>query len=180
MMRHAWMKWGSLVAAAMVSACGGGVEAHGEVPVEQARQGLADLALSEGSLTAALQATLATGNARYSYTEGALRRFDFTGTATLAQADAAVLALQEYEEYALHAGQTTSYANWKNTLYAEFQPLHPQILSTYQTGSETVQVVTHSFERLVAAGSTGWFRLTILLFPTSHKVIVFEQTAYEV
>jgi len=179
MMRRAWMKTLSLVSVAVLAACGGGVETRQEAPAE-VTQGLADLTLSEQSITAALQTTLNTGNARYHYTEGSLRRFDFTGTASIAQADAAILALQEYEEYSYFAGQSISYAGWKNTLYLEFQPLHSQVLSTYGNGTETVQVVTHAFERLVAAGSTGWFRLTIILFPQSHKVIVFEQTGYEV
>lgn len=180
MMRHAWMKLGSVVVAAMVSACGAGVEAQEQAPGVEVSQGLADVSLSEKAITAALQATLNTGNAKYFYTDGSLRRFDFTGTATVAQADAAVLSLQEYSQYARPAAQNISYADFKNTLYLEFQPLHSQILSTYQTGGESVQVVTHYYEDLVAAGSTGWFRLTVIFFPVSKKVIVFEQTAYEV
>jgi hypothetical protein len=180
MMRHV-MKTLSLVSVAVLAACGGGVETSREETAAQMGQGLAELALSERSITPALQSTLDTGNAKYRWTEGSLRRFDFSGSATLAQADAAVLALQEHEAYAYFGStQALSYADWKNTLYSEFQPLHSRILSTYGNGTETVQVVTHYYEQLVAAGSTGWFRLTVILFPQSHQVIVFEQTGYEV
>ncbi|WP_143178012.1 hypothetical protein [Cystobacter ferrugineus] len=178
MMRHV-MKTLSLVSMAVLAACGGGVETSHEETAAQVGQGLVEL--SESSITSALQSTLNTGNAKYRWTEGYLRRFDFSGSATIAQADAAVLALQEYEAYGYFGStQAISYADWKNTLYSEFQPLHSQILSTYSNGTETVQVVTHYYEQLVAAGSTGWFRLTVILFPQSRKVIVFEQTGYEV
>jgi len=99
MMRHV-MKTLSLVSVAVLAACGGGVETSHEETAAQVGQGLAELALSENTITSALQTTLDTGNAKYRWTEGSLRRFDFSGSATLAQADAAVLALQEYEAYA--------------------------------------------------------------------------------
>lgn len=46
-------------------------------------------------------------------------------------------------------------------------------------GTENVQVATHYHSYLVAPGASGWFRLFVILFPQSKKVIVFEQTGYE-
>jgi hypothetical protein len=142
------------------------------------------LTLSEQALTSQLQSTLATGEAAYEYTSGSLRRFDFawpySGEPTLAQADAAVLGIQDYDYYyGGTTGTALTYAQLYGYLYSEFQPLHPQILSTYGNGVENVQVMTHYYTRLVAPGASGWFRLNVILFPQSKKIIVFEQTAYE-
>ncbi|MCY1083685.1 hypothetical protein [Archangium lansingense] len=141
------------------------------------------LTLTEQAITSQLQSTLATGEAAYHYTSGSLRRFDFawpySGEPTLAQADAAVFGFQEYQEYGYDAGTALTYAQLYGYLYSEFQPLHAQILSTYGNGVENVQVMTHYYTRLVAPGASGWFRLNVILFPQSRKVIVFEQTAYE-
>lgn len=142
------------------------------------------LTLSEQAISSQLQSTLATGEAAYEYTSGSLRRFDFawpySGEATLAQADAAVLGIQDYGYYYGDApGTVLTYSQLDNYLYSEFQPLHPQILSTYGNGVENVQVMTHYYSRPVAPGADGWFRLNVILFPQSRKVIVFEQTAYE-
>jgi len=142
------------------------------------------LTLTEQALTSQLQSTLDTGEDAYEYTAGSLRRFDFawpySGEPTLAQADAAVLAIQEYDYYYGHTtGTAITYPQLNDYLYSEFQPLHPQLLSTYGNGWENVQVMTHYYTRLVAAGASGWFRLNVILFPQSKKIIVFEQTAYE-
>ncbi|WPB77112.1 hypothetical protein KYC5002_50060 [Archangium violaceum] len=142
------------------------------------------LTLSEQSITSQLQSTLATGEAVYEYTSGSLRRFDFawpySGEPTLAQADAAALGIRDYDYYyGGTTGTTLTYAQLHGYLYSEFQPLHAQILSTYGNGVENVQVMTHYYTRLVAPGASGWFRLNVILFPQSKKIIVFEQTAYE-
>ncbi len=142
------------------------------------------LTLTEQALTSQLESTLATGEDEYDWSTGSLRRFDFawpySGEPTLAQADAAVMGIQEYDYYYGHTtGTAITYPQFHDYLYAEFQPLHPQILSTYGNGLENVQVMTHYYTRLVAAGASGWFRLNIILFPQSKKIIVFEQTAYE-
>lgn len=141
------------------------------------------LTLSEQSISSQLQSTLATGEAAYDYTTGSLRRFDFawpySGEATLAQADAAVMGFQEYQEYAYDPGTALTYSQFYGYLYSEFQPLHAQILSTYGNGVENVQVMTHYYSRAVAPGADGWFRLNVILFPQSKKIIVFEQIGYE-
>jgi hypothetical protein len=117
------------------------------------------------------------------WTEGSLRRFDFTwpytSQPTLTQADAAVMALQEYGAYAADDAIALSYSQAQAYLYSEFEPLHPQILAAYGNGSENVQVATRYHSYLVAPGASGWFRLFVILFPASKKVIVFEQTGYE-
>ena len=55
------------------------------------------LTVTEQAISSQLQSTLATGEAVYDWTTGSLRRFDFawpySGEATLAQADAAVMGL---------------------------------------------------------------------------------------
>ncbi|HYO65287.1 MAG TPA: hypothetical protein VEU33_04335 [Archangium sp.] len=163
------------------TACAGG--ACTSSPLPPAPAGYA-LTLTEQGITSQLQSTLATGEAAYAYTSGSLRRFDFawpySGAPTLAQADAAVLGIQEYDhDYGGTAGTAITYAQLHGYLYSEFQPLHPQILSTYGNGVENVQVMTHYSTRLVAPGASGWFRLNVILFPQSKKIIVFEQTAYE-
>lgn len=141
------------------------------------------LSLSEQSIAYALQQTLATGEAAQDWTTASLRRFDFawpySGEATLAQADAAVMGLQEYQEYGYSTGTVLTYPQLYGYLYSEFEPLHPQILSTYGNGAENVQVMTHYYSRAVAPGADGWFRLNVILFPQSHKVIVLEQIGYE-
>lgn len=141
------------------------------------------LTLSEGSITSQLQATLDAGNAAHDYTDGHLRHFDFawpySGEASLAQADAAVMALQDYEPYSIDSGTALTYSQAQSYFYSDYQPLAPQLLSTYGNGSENVQVMTHYYSRLVAPGASGWFRLFIILFPQSKKIIVFEQIGYE-
>jgi len=141
------------------------------------------LTLTEQSLTSQLSSTLATGEAERDWTTASVRRFDFawpySGAATLAQADAAVLGFQEYEYYGYSAGTALTYPQLNGYLYSEFQPLHPQILSTYGNGWENVQVMTHYYSRAVAPGADGWFRLNVILFPQSKKVIVLEQIGYE-
>jgi len=140
--------------------------------------------LSEQDVTAQLETTLAAGNAVRTWTEGSLRRFDFTWPyttpLTLAQADRAVMAQREYAAYAADDSVASNYSQARAYLYPEFEPLHPQILAAYGNGAETVQVATRYHSYLVAAGSHGWFRLFIILFPQSKKIIVFEQTGYEV
>ncbi|MDY7232716.1 hypothetical protein [Hyalangium rubrum] len=142
-----------------------------------------ELALSEQSITAQLEATLEAGNDVHHWTEGSLRRFDFawpyTSPPTLTHADAAVMALQEYSQYAADDAIALSYSQARAYLYSEFDPLHAQILATYGNGTENVQVATRYHEYPVAAGADGWFRLFVILFPQSKKVIVFEQTGYE-
>jgi hypothetical protein len=73
------------------------------------------LTLSEQAITSQLQATLATGEAAYEWSTGSLRRFDFawsySGEPTLAQADAAVLGIQEHDYYyGGKAGTALTYA----------------------------------------------------------------------
>jgi hypothetical protein len=142
------------------------------------------LALSEQALTAQLETTLEAGNEVRDWTEGSLRRFDFawpyTSQPTLTQADAAVMALQEYSAYGADDAIALSYSQAQAYLYSEFSPLHPQILAAYGNGTENVQVATRYHSYLVAPGASGWFRLFVILFPVSKKVIVFEQTGYEV
>ncbi|PTL77154.1 hypothetical protein DAT35_46020 [Vitiosangium sp. GDMCC 1.1324] len=163
------------------TSCAGGACASTTLPPAPAGY---QLALTEQAITSQLQATLNSGNAVYDWTTGYLRRFDFawpySGEPTLAQADAAVLgSTQDYGEYAYDAGTVLTYAQLQDFMYSEFQPLHPQILSTYGNGVENVQVMTHYYSRLVAPGASGWFRLNVILFPQSRKVIVFEQNGYE-
>ncbi|AKI98960.1 hypothetical protein ATI61_106340 [Archangium gephyra] len=163
------------------TACAGG--ACTSLTLPPAPAGYA-LTLSEQAITSQLQATLDTGEDAYEYTTGSLRRFDFAwpyaGEPTLAQADAAVLGIQDYDySYGGTPGTAITYAQLHGYLYSEFQPLHPQILSTYANGVENVQVMTHYFTRLVAPGASGWFRLNVILFPQSKKILVFEQQAYE-
>jgi hypothetical protein len=141
------------------------------------------LSLSEQSITAQLAATLAAGNDARDWTEGTLRRFDFTwpytSAPTLTQADAAVLGLQEYGDFAQVDALGLSSSEAQAYLYSEFSPLYSQILSTYRTGSEQVQVASRYYSRKVAPGADGWFRVFIILFPQSKKILVFEQTGYE-
>ncbi|WP_375769412.1 hypothetical protein NR798_00600 [Archangium gephyra] len=141
------------------------------------------LTLTEQAITSQLSATLATGEAERDWTTASVRRFDFawpySGEASLAQADAAVLGFQEYQDYGYFAGTALTYPQLNDYLYSEFQPLHPQILSTYGNGWENVQVMTHYYSRAVAPGADGWFRLNVILFPQSKKIIVLEQIGYE-
>ena len=142
------------------------------------------LTLSEQAISAQLQATLNSGNAAQDWTDGHLRRFDFawpySGEASLAQADAAIMGIQDYQQYySTDPGTPLTYSQAQSYFYSEYQPLAPQILSTYGNGSETVQVMTHYYSRLVAPGASGWFRLFVILFPQSKKIIVFEQIGYE-
>jgi hypothetical protein len=194
MMGRKWMKALAVLPMAVLAACGGdvaGTEQAGEntqgvlnAPSLSPAPAGYQLTLTEQALTSQLEATLETGEDAYDYTQGSLRRFDFawpySGAPTLAQADAAVLAFQEYDYYYSHAAATVlTYPQLNGYLYSEFQPLHPQILSTYGNGVENVQVMTRYISYPVAPGADGWFRLNIILFPQSKKIIVFEQTAYE-
>ncbi|MCY1019580.1 hypothetical protein [Pyxidicoccus sp. MSG2] len=140
-------------------------------------------ALTEVALTAQLEATLETGNDTRDWTEGSLRRFDITwpyaGQPTLSQVDRSVMLQQEYGAYAADDAIALSYTQAQAYFYPEFVPLHPQVLAAYSNGTENVQVATRYHSYLVAPGASGWFRLFVILFPVSKKVIVFEQTGYE-
>ena len=167
-------------------ACGQPMEAeqatgHEGEPVRSELATAATLSLVEQGLTGALESKLEEGNEALDYTEGFLRAFSVagSGTPTLAQADAAVMQLQEYEAFTYTKPVTLSYAQARGYFYLEFDPLHPLIRSTYGTSSETPQVSTRYYTRLVAAGASGWLRLFVVLFPQSKKVIVFEQNGYE-
>jgi len=139
--------------------------------------------LTEQFLTAQLEATLEAGNDAREWTEGSLRSFDiawpYASPLTLSQVDRSVMNLQEYREFAADDAMPLSYAQARAYLYSEFDPLHAQILAAYGNGTETVQVATRYHSYPVAPGADGWFRLFIIYFPVSKKVIVFEQTGYE-
>lgn len=180
------MKGLSLVPMALLTlACGQPMEGEplaggSGVPLPSELATASTLPLVEQGLTGELESLLEAGNEELDYTEGFLRAFSFSGkTPTLAQADAAVLAMQEYEAFTSVRPVTLTYPQARGYFYLEFDPLHPRILSTYGNGTETVQVATHYYTRLVAAGASGWFRLFVVLFPQSKKVIVFEQNGYE-
>ncbi len=142
------------------------------------------LALGEETLPTNLQTQLRTGNEAVDYTSADLRPFHFSwpysGAPSLDKAAEAVLGFQEYESYSYDtAPEVYSYADFRLFMYTEFEPLHASILSTYGNGTETVQVKHYYYDRPVAPGASGWFHLYVILFPESHKVVVFEQTAYE-
>ncbi|NMO16353.1 hypothetical protein HPC49_47510 [Pyxidicoccus fallax] len=134
-------------------------------------------------LTAQLEATVEAGNEARYYTEGSLRAYDaywpHPGVPTLSQADRSVMTLQEYSAFAADDAIAYSYAQAKAYLYSEFEALGPQLLATYGNGTENVQVAIRYHEYPVAPGASGWFRLFVILFPESKKVVVFEQTGYE-
>lgn len=189
MMRRGSMKGLCLLPVAVLTmACGQPMEgkqaAEGSgAPLQSEQAAVSPLSLKEQALTSQLESTLEAGNDEHYWTEGYLRAFSFTWSSksapTLAQADAAVMAMQEYEPFTYTQPVTLTYAQARGGLYAEFDPLHPLILSTYGNGSETVQVATRYYSRPVAPGSSGWFRLFVILFPQSKKVIVFEQDGFE-
>jgi hypothetical protein len=140
--------------------------------------------LTEQPLTAQLAATLQAGNEQRDWTEGSLRVFDVAwphaNQPTLSQADRAVmLPAFGYGAFAADDAIALSYAQARGYLYSDFDALHPQILATYGNGTENVQVATRYHSYPVAPGADGWFRLFIILFPESRKLVVFEQTGYE-
>ncbi len=179
-----------VVPAALLGACGGAVETAQEAEPGQSTQGVVlpappanyQLELEEASVDAGPLSALASGNAVHHWTEGYLRGFDFawpySGSPSVDKAAEAVLGLQDYGLYG-EPGVVLSFAQFKTDVYSEFQPVPPSLLAAYSNGAETVQVKRYYTSYLVAAGSTGWFNLYVVLFPQSRKVIVFEQTAYE-
>lgn len=140
-------------------------------------------AMTEQPLTAQLETTLEAGNDARDWTQGSLRRFDLAwphpGTLSLSQVDRSVMNGQGYGAFAADDAIAMSYSQARAYLYPEFDPLHAQILAAYGNGTENVQVATRYHAYPVAPGADGWFRLFIIYFPESKKVIVFEQTGYE-
>ncbi|NMO16532.1 hypothetical protein HPC49_07750 [Pyxidicoccus fallax] len=143
------------------------------------------LSLVEQNVTPSLLATLNAANEvredRFSY----LRRFDFhwpySTEASLDRAAAAVLAQGLYEGYRSDSAPVAlTYAQFLSTMYGQFQPLHAAILATYGDGSENVQVKRYHREFSTGPNGDNWRSLNVILFPRSHKVIVYEQTAHEI
>ncbi|WP_224361868.1 hypothetical protein [Hyalangium versicolor] len=143
------------------------------------------LVLVEEPVTAQLQALVDSGNTR----DGAfanLHRYDFgwpyAGEASLAQATAEALDMVgewwRYEYYG--TTEVFTYAQFTSAVYSFYQPLPATLLSTYGNGTENVQV--RRYYRTYQTGPNGdhWDNLFIILFPESHKVIVFEEQAYEI
>ncbi|QRN97372.1 hypothetical protein JRI60_51985 [Archangium violaceum] len=190
MMRRKWMKTLlCVVPVALLGACGGAAESVQEAELGQGTQAVLpappanyQLELEEAPVDSGPLSALAPGNAAHYWSEGYLREFDFawpySGSPSLDKAAEAVLGLQDYGLYG-EPGVVLSFAQFKTDVYSEFLPVPPSLLAAYSNGAETVQVKRYYTSYLVAAGSTGWFNLYVVLFPQSHKVIVFEQTAFE-
>jgi hypothetical protein len=143
------------------------------------------LALTEHRLTPQLESSLASANALYEGTWSYLRRFDFhwpySTEASLARAAEAVLAMGLYRGYRSDSAPVVlTYEQFQTSMYSHYRPLHPDILATYGSPFENVQVMRYF--RSFSTGPNGdhWRTLHVLFFPRSYKVLVYEQTAHEI
>ncbi|WP_224245214.1 hypothetical protein [Hyalangium gracile] len=143
------------------------------------------IVLVEEPISAQLQAQVNTGNQRDGV-HAILHRYDFgwpyAGETTLEQASHEALEMVgEWWRYEYYGTLTAlTYADFSSAVYSVYHPLPATLLSTYGNGTENVQV--RRYYRTYQTGPNGdhWDSLFIILFPQSHKVIVFEQQAYEI
>jgi hypothetical protein len=143
------------------------------------------LPLVEQRITPGLQATLEVGNAQYEMIYSYLRRFDFlwpySTEASLDVAAAAVLSQGLYEGYrADPAPAVLTWDQFKSSMYWNYHPLHTDILAAYGTPLENVQVKRYSRQFSTGPNGDNWRTLHVILFPSSFKVLVYEQTAHEI
>lgn len=180
------MAW--LVPVALLAACGGSPdEASRPEATITAEAALSpppadyQLTLTEQPITSALTTEVNRGNTRCYYAcSGGLWRYDFpwsySGEASLEKAVEAVRAKRGYSVSFYPAVSTLTYAGFKSSMYWSFAStsLHSLILSTYGNGTENVQV---KFLQNVSyeGGGTWYDDVFVILFPQSHKVLVFEQ-----
>jgi len=144
----------------------------------------AKLTVVEEAITSQLKATLDAANV-YDGSFAVLRRFDFgwpyEGEASLDLAAQAALKVDDYYLYRYDPQPIVyTYDQFLSAMYSRYQSLHPAILATYGNGSENVQV--KRYYRTYSTGPNGdhWDSLFVILFPVSHKVVVFEQQGYEI
>ncbi|EYF00961.1 hypothetical protein [Chondromyces apiculatus] len=114
-----------------------------------------------------------------------LRTFDFgwpyAGEPSLDQAVKEALKQGYDYRYKYDTGPLTlTYADFFGYMVSFYRGLHPEILAEYGNGTEAVQV--RRYYRTYQTGPNGdhWDSLFIILFPQSHKVVVYEQSMYEI
>lgn len=142
------------------------------------------LPLVEQRLPPQLQSKLETANEaredRYSY----VRHFDFPWTytpqASLESAIAAVLSQGVYNDYVSDPNTAEiTVAQLQSEMEYQFRPLLADLLA-YGAPTEAVRV--RRFSRQFSTGMNGdnWRSLYILFFPSSLRVVVYEQTGHEI
>jgi hypothetical protein len=142
------------------------------------------LALVEQRLPPRLQSRLETANEVREDNFSYVRHFDFlwpyTTAPSMNAAVGAVLSQGLYEGYVAdpNAAALTP-AQLQAEMYWQFQPLFADLLA-YGSPSEPVQV--RRFSRSFETGPNGdnWRSLYIVFFPSSFRVVVYEQTGHEI
>ncbi|WP_244237406.1 PPC domain-containing protein [Corallococcus llansteffanensis] len=96
--------------------------------------------------------------------------WSYSGEPTLAMATRTAQVQQILSDYWLSPTGVIPYADLEPRMEIAYQRLHPALLSTYGNGTENVQVATYE-----SGYGGGIFRLFVILFPQSHKVVTLWQ-----
>ncbi|WP_164011906.1 hypothetical protein [Pyxidicoccus trucidator] len=108
---------------------------------------------------------------------GWLRIYDFpwyfTGEPTLEMARRAVERQSYFDDFAYARGTTLPYAQWEPRIAPAYRDLHLEFLTTYWNGTETVTVAVYEGGSMYSNHD-----LYVVLFPQSHKVMVYEEDYY--
>ncbi|HZI06043.1 MAG TPA: hypothetical protein VEZ71_18580 [Archangium sp.] len=94
----------------------------------------------------------------------------YSGEPTLAMAQRTAQVQDAVWSYGMSFTGIIPYADMEARMEFAYRPLHPELLSTYGNGTENVQVAVHE-----GSYGGGIFRLFVVLFPQSHKVVTLWQ-----